>query len=138
MNQNTGNQVTYGQSDDAQTQAMNNEIKSRDDEQRELLNLFVEGYAATSGKAAAEVEEQRQQQAETLERNIRSGAEMQPNAVLAYAYDKIRESRTAQERGEKYDENPTRIKAASSSSEVEALRSAVEALTVQMQTMVES
>ena len=74
------------------------------------------------------VEAQRQQQAETLKRNILSGAETDPQLLFNYAYGKIQESRAAQERGEKYDENPTRIKPASNGSEVESLRSAVEAL----------
>ena len=41
MNPSSNNNVTYGQSDNEQTQANNIEIKSRDDNQREILNRFV-------------------------------------------------------------------------------------------------
>jgi len=131
MNQNL-NDVTYAQSDDKKTQATNSKIEARDKAQREILDLIHQGYAETSNKEAEVLEAQRQQQAEALKRNILSGAETNPMQVLSFGYDKIRESRSAQERGETYDENPTYIKPASNGSEVESLRSAIESLTQQM------
>lgn len=138
MNSSTNDKVTYGQSDNEQTQATNNKIKTEDDAKRDLLKMFADGFAETSKTTMHEAEAhqaQLQQQAEMLERNILSGAETNPFRILSYGFGKIQESRSAKERGEAHNENPTSINPASNTSEVESLRASVEALTAQMQAM---